>query len=282
MYRKQIRRRRAVLIGLVALAFLLLTVTFGSGSGGIGAAVGTVTGPIGNVASDAFKPARDLIGWFDETFEARGENERLRSRLAKAQGEVVAGRAAVQENRQFRRLLGLKRSGRIPSGYGPVTARVTTRSPTVWISTVGIDRGSADGIETDDPVVSPEGLVGKVSSVSPSESVVTLLPDGSSAVSAKVVPGGAQGVVTAKIGTTGKFVLEFIDETSGIEAGESVVTAGWREDDLASLYPPNIPIGEVMEVPIDTREAVRSVDVRPYPDFANLEYLTVLTGGSRG
>ena len=127
-----------------------------------------------------------------------------------------------------------------------------------------------------------EGLVGKVSSVSATDSVVTLLPDGSSAVSAKIVPGGAQGVVTAKIGTTGRFVLEFIDETRGIEEGQSVVTAGWREDDLASNYPPNLPIGEVLEVPIDTREAVRSVDIRPYPDFANLEFVTVLTGGSRG
>ena len=282
MYRKQIRRRRAVLIGLVALAFVLLTVTFGAGSGGFGNAVGTVTGPVGSVANDAFKPARDLIGWFDETFEARGENERLKSRLANAQSEVVAGRVAVQENRQFRKLLGLERSGRIPSGFEPVTASVVTRSPTIWVSTVTIDRGSSDGVAVDDPVVSADGLVGKISSVSPAESAVTLLPDGSSAVSAKIVPGGAQGVVTAKIGTTGRFVLEFIDETRGIEEGQSVVTAGWRDDDLASIYPPNLPIGEILEVPIDTREAVRSVDVRPYPDFANLEFVTVLTGGSRG
>ena len=282
MYRKQIRRRRAVLIGLVALAFVLLTVTFGAGSGGFGNAVGTVTGPVGSVANDAFKPARDLIGWFDETFEARGENERLKSRLANAQSEVVAGRVAVQENRQFRKLLGLERSGRIPSGFEPVTASVVTRSPTIWVSTVTIDRGSSDGVAVDDPVVSADGLVGKISSVSPAESAVTLLPAGSSAVSATIVPGGAQGVVTAKIGTTGRFVLEFIDETRGIEEGQSVVTAGWRDDDLASIYPPNLPIGEILEVPIDTREAVRSVDVRPYPDFANLEFVTVLTGGSRG
>lgn len=282
MYRKQIRRRRAVLIGLIALAFVLLTVTFGAGSGGLGNAVGTVTGPVGNVASDAFKPARDLIGWFDETFEARGENERLESRLANARAEVIAGRVAVQENRQFRKLLGLERSGRIPSGFDPVTASVVTRSPTIWVSTVTIDRGSSDGVAVDDPVVSADGLIGKISSVAPRESVVTLLPDGSSAVSAKIVPGGAQGVVTAKIGTTGVFVLEFIDETRGIEEGQSVVTAGWRDDDLASIYPPNLPIGEILEVPIDTREAVRSVNVRPYPDFANLEFVTVLTGGSRG
>ena len=282
MYRKQIRRRRAVLIGLIALAFVLLTVTFGAGSGGLGNAVGTVTGPVGNVASDAFKPARDLIGWFDETFEARGENERLESRLANARAEVVAGRVAVQENRQFRKLLGLERSGRIPSGFDPVTASVVTRSPTIWVSTVTIDRGSSDGVAVDDPVVSADGLIGKISSVAPRESVVTLLPDGSSAVRAKIVPGGAQGVVTAKIGTTGVFVLEFIDETRGIEEGQSVVTAGWRDDDLASIYPPNLPIGEILEVPIDTREAVRSVNVRPYPDFANLEFVTVLTGGSRG
>ena len=282
MYRKQIRRRRTVFIGLVALAFVLLTVTFGAGSGGVGSVLGTVFGPVQNVASDALKPARDLVNWFDETFEARGRQEQLEADLADARRDAVAGKVALEQNRQLRKLVGLRASGRIPPGYRPVTASVVTRSPTMWLSTVGLDRGSSDGIEVDDPVISADGLVGTISSVSPRASTVTLITDGASAVSVKIVPSGAQGVLRPRIGSAGDLVIEFLDETSGIGANQSVVTAGWREDDLSSLYPPNLPVGEVRDAPLDEREAIQSVSVRAYPDFRNLDLVQVLTGGSRG
>ena len=112
--------------------------------------------------------------------------------------------------------------------------------------------------------------------------MVTLITDSSSAVSAKVVPGGAQGVVRATVGAPDKLVLEFLDQTKNIAKGQSVVTSGWRGEGLSSLYPRNIPIGEVDHAPIDEREAIQSVDVAPYPDMRNLDLLQVLTGGSRG
>jgi rod shape-determining protein MreC len=282
MYRKQIRRRRAVLVGLVAFAFILLTLTFGEGSGALGRGLGTVFGPVEEVASGALKPGRDLVNWFDETFEARGERERLEKQLEEARARAVAGQVAIQENEQLRDLVRLRRRGSIPDAYSPVTASVITRSPTVWYSTVGIDRGSRDGVALNDPVISGDGLVGRVSSVSPGRSVVTLATDSSSAATAKVVPGGAQGVVRPKVGSPGTLVLEFLDETQGIAKGQSVVTSGWRGEGLASLYPPNIPIGEVLRAPIDEREAIQTVELTPFADFRNLDLVQVLTGGNRG
>jgi rod shape-determining protein MreC len=282
MYRKQVRRRRAVLIALVAISFLLLTFTFGSGSGPIGSGLGTVFGPFEQVTSGALKPARDFINWFDETMDARGDRERLTEQLEEARAQAVAGQVAIQENEQLRDLVRLKARGAIPSGYTPVTGSVITRSPTIWYSTVGIDIGSADGVEVDDPVISGDGLVGRVSTVSRSTSEVTLVTDSTSRVTAKIVPGGAQGVVTAKVGAPGELVVEFLDDTRGIGRGQSVVTSGWRDGELASLFPPNIPIGEVKSAPIDEREAIQTVEITPFPDFKNLDILQVLTGGSRG
>ena len=99
MYRKQVRRRRAVLIGLVLLGFLLLTITFGNGAGGIGGTLGTVLDPVTNAASRVFKPARDLANWFDETMAARGDRERLERELEEARGKAVAGEVALEDNR---------------------------------------------------------------------------------------------------------------------------------------------------------------------------------------
>ena len=280
MYRKQVRRRRAVLALLIISSFLLLTITFGRSSSGLQQGVSTVFSPLQSVADRALKPARDMVGWFDKTFEARGENSRLEEQLAKARRQAVAGQVALHENAQLRKLVGLNRDPALAdSAYEPVTARVIARSPTVWHSTVTVDAGSGDGVSVDDPVISGDGLVGRVSSVQRGSAQVALLTDNSSAVSAKVVPGGVQGVVEPAIGNPEDLILDFIDASRDVRSGQTVVTSGWRAEGLASLFPANIPIGEVTRASILEQEASQQVHLRPFADLADLDLVQVLTGG---
>jgi rod shape-determining protein MreC len=263
-------------------SFVLLTVTYGRGSDGVQRGVSTIFAPIQSVADRALKPARDLVNWFDETFEARGENGRLRSELEAAREQSVGAQAALAENAELRKLLELDRSGAIPSGFDEVTGRVIARSPSIWFADVAIDVGSSDGVAVDDPVVNGDGLVGTVSAVTGSTARVALLADGSSRVSAKVVPSGVQGVVKPEVGDPGDLILDFLDSSKRVGQGQAVVTAGWRATDVASRYPPNIPIGEVATASILEQEASRQVHVEPYADLRNLDFVQVLTGGSRG
>lgn len=282
MYRKQVRRRRAVLALLIVSSFLLLTITFGRSSGGLQEGVSTIFSPLQTVADRALKPARDLVGWFDKTFEARGENSRLEEQLEKARRQAAAGQVALQENAELRKLVGLDRDPALAlSVYEPVTGRVIGRSPTVWHSTVNIDVGSGDGVEVDDPVVSGEGLVGRVAAVQRGSAQVALLTDNSSAVSGKVVPGGVQGVIEPDIGNPEDLILDFIDSTKNISKGQMVVTAGWRAEGLASLFPANIPVGEVTSASLLEMEASQQVRLRPFADLANLDLVQVLAGGPR-
>ena len=282
MYRKQVRRRRAVLALLVVGSFALLTLTYGQGSDGVQRGVATIFSPVQSVADRALKPARDLVDWFDETFDAKGRNSRLHGELEAARREAVGKQAALAENAQLRKLLGLDRGGAIPSGYDPVTARVIARSPTVWFADVTIDAGSGDGVEVDDPVVNGDGLVGTVSAVTGDTARVTLIADHSSAVSAKVVPSGVQGVLKPAVGDPGDLILDFLDSEKHVGKGQSVVTSGWRAEELESDYPPNLPIGEVTEASIVEQEAQQQVHVRPFADLRELDLVQVLTGGSRG
>jgi rod shape-determining protein MreC len=282
VYRKQVRRRRAVLTLLILGSFLLLSVTYGKSPGGLQEGISAVFSPLQSVADRALKPARDLVGWFDKTFEARGENSRLKSDLAKARLQAVAGQEALQENVQLRKLLELDRGPALASSaYEPVTGRVIARSPTVWQSAVTLDLGSHDGVRVDDPVVSGDGLVGQVSSVQGGYSQVRLLTDHASAVSAKVVPDGVQGVLRPELGDPEDLILDFIDSTKRVHHGQAVVTSGWRARGLASLFPPGLPIGEVTRASIVEQEASQQVHLRPYADLANLDLVQVLTGGSR-
>lgn len=283
MYRKQVRRRRAVLALLIVGSFLLLTITYGQSSGGVQRSVSTIFSPLQTVADRALKPARDLIDWFDKTFDARGENSRLKEELASARKQAVAGQEALSENRQLRKLVELDRGPALAeSAYEPVTGRVIGRSPTVWNSTVTVDVGSGEGVRVDDPVISGDGLVGIVASTQGGSSQVTLITDHASAVSAKVVPGGVQGVIRPNIGDPEDLILDFIDSTKSVHGGQAVVTSGWRAEGLASLFPPGLPVGEVTSASIVEQEASQQVHLRPYADIANLDLVQVLTGGSRG
>jgi len=283
VYRKQVRRRRAVLTLLIIGSFLLLTITYGQSSGGVQRGVSTIFSPLQAVADRALKPARDTVGWFDKTFDARGENSRLKAELVTVRRQAVAGQEALQENAQLRKLVALDRGPALAeSAYEPVTGRVIGRSPTVWTSTVNIDVGSGDGVRVDDPVISGDGLVGHVASTQGGSAQVTLITDHASAVSAKVVPSGVQGVIRPDVGDPEDLILDFIDSTKDVHGEQDVVTSGWRAEGLASLFPPGLPIGEVTSASIVEQEASQQVHLRPYADMANLDLVQVLTGGSRG
>ena len=246
------------------------------------AASAPIFSPVQSVADGALKPARDLVNWFDQTFDARGRNSRLHDELQVARKQSVGASAALAENAQLRKLLQLDRGGAIPSGYEPVTGRVIARSPTVWFADVTIDVGSDEGVKVNDPVVNGDGLVGTVSAVTGGSAQVTLIADHSSAVSAKVVPLAVQGVIRPNVGDPGDLILDFIDSTKHVHKGQAVVTAGWRVAGNRIALPAQHPDRRSDARPRSVeQEASQQVHVRPYADLRDLDLVQVLTGGSR-
>jgi rod shape-determining protein MreC len=284
VYRKQVRRRRAILVLLVVAALVLLSTQFSEREGGplhsIQRAVASVFGPLEEGATRALKPARDLINWVDETFKARGENDDLRSEVQQLRTQLAQAQQAEGENDQLRELLGLDRQGTL-AGYTPVTARVIGRSPTVWYSTVTIDKGSSAGVEVDDPVVTGDGLAGRITDVTSGTAVVTLITDNRSAVSARVLPDGPEGVAEPEVGDPSDLLLDFIDKSQPIQPGQILVTAGWSNGTISSVFPPGIPIGKVSETAVGDQQAYQRVHVTPYADIRGLDFVQVATGGPK-
>lgn len=282
MYRRQVRRRRAVLVGLIVLCLILLSSHFSEAESGplhaIQRGVSTVLSPLGEAAERALKPVRDLIDWFEETFEARGENEALREELSELRARVAEAEGAVGENAEFEKLLEIDRSAAI-GGFEPVTARVIGRSPTVWFGTVTIDQGSGAKIERNDAVITGDGLVGRIRAVAGGSAQVELITDPDSAVSARVLPDGPQGVVAPVAGDPDDLLLDFIDEQESIEENQALVTAGWSNGVVSSAYPPEIPIGRVSQAEVGEQEEFQLIHVTPFVDLRNLDYVQVLTGG---
>jgi rod shape-determining protein MreC len=284
VYRKEVRRRRAVLVLLIVAALVLLSTQFSESEGGplhsMQRAVASVFGPLEEGASRALKPARDLVNWVGETFNARGENSDLKSENSKLHAELTKAQSAEGENEQLRKLLGLDRRGTL-AGYTPVTARVIARSPTVWYSSVTVDKGSSSGVQLNDPVVNGDGLVGRVTDVTHGTSQVTLITDNRSAVSARVLPSGPEGVAEPQVGNPSSLLLDFIDKTQPIHQGQIVATAGWSNGAISSAFPPGIPIGKVSDATIGEQETYQRVHVTPFADMRGLDYVQVATGGPK-
>jgi rod shape-determining protein MreC len=276
VYDKKVRRRRIVLFALVGLCLILVTVSFGGGLGSIQRGALEVFAPVQEGANRALKPARDLVGWFDDTFDARGERDRLEKENARLRKEVVAADAALRENATLRKMVRLDEGGL--SAYEPVTARVIATSPNLWYSTITIDKGSSAGVKVDQAVVTGDGLVGRISKVAAGASQVTLITDHTSGVSARIARTGIYGVVTAaEVGRPGQLVLDYIPRGAKVRKGERIVTSGSKSSKLESLFPPDIPIGTVSKVDADELELYQRVQVEPFADMRRLEFVQVLT-----
>src|SRR3954453_10913747 len=148
MHDKAVRRRRAVLVALVAASLILLTAYFGeSASGGLHAVQRggmEVLAPLQEGANRAVKPFRDLFGWFGDTLNAKSQRDDLRKERDALRQQLATLQGQQAENKDLRGLLSISEASGLDS-FDPVTARVYSRSPSSWYSTVDINKGSSDG-----------------------------------------------------------------------------------------------------------------------------------------
>jgi rod shape-determining protein MreC len=286
--KKQIRRRRAVLALLVGVSLILLTAYFGESPSsplhGVQRGIVQVLSPIQEGASKALKPVRDIAGWFSSTFHAKSERDQLRKEVAQLRAKNAKLQQYQIQNAQLTKQVGLDNSIGVDA-LQPVAAHVISRDPTLWYATIEVDKGSADGVHKDDPVVGDGALVGKVSTVAPNVSIVTLVTDHSFAVSAEVQDqAGDTGVLVPAIGNPNQLLLQFLPPHSQISAGQLVVTAGFKSGTLESLYPAGIPIGQVSDANQNDLINNRQVKVSPSADLRHLDFVQILTqpqGGTR-
>ena len=279
--RKVVRRRRAVLGLLVACALILLTAYFGEGAGGglhaIQRGALAVFSPIESVASDAVKPFRDLFGWFGDTFHAKGENKKLKKEVQQLRTQVAQLSGDLRSSKQLDKISALDDNANLAS-MGLVNGRVVLASPTLWYSTVTINRGTSDGVHVNDPVINGDGLVGIVSKTVSDASEVLLITDPQNGVAARMADTGVPGFVqTGSPGNPNDLLMQRLPRNATPHVGEMVVTAGTATPAYPTFFPPHIPIGEVSKVDPNELDASQQIHLRPYADMHNLDDVQVIT-----
>jgi rod shape-determining protein MreC len=195
---------------------------------------------------------------------AREENRQLQARVRDLTLQLETLQQAQKENVRLQQLLAF--SGNL--SYRSITARVIGRTPDFMSKTIYIDRGSADGIAADDPVLSGSGVVGRVVFVSRYYSQIQLItnPDASTGVMVERTrsPGVLKGSGDALLN------LDYVSNTEQINAGDLVTSSG-----LDGIYPKGLPVGKVTDSHRGN-SVFRSIKVEPTADLIHLEEVLLL------
>ncbi len=226
-------------------------------------AVFSVTQPVSSGLGWAISPVTD--GWngavhYDDLEE---ENARLRQRLAELEGRVEQLPDNQLELEQLLAATELEFIDDTPR----VTARVVSDRRTGLERIVELDRGSDDGVEEDMPVVTGEGLVGRVVLVTADRSIIRLITDPRLSVGVVSPASGALGV-TSGSGEGEDIVVDIeADSLEAVTTGGTFETSGFDR----SRYPGGIPVGRVV---VDEERDIRTIEVAA--DLERLAYLTIL------
>lgn len=263
--------RRSVVGVLVVLSLALITVFIRESAGGslhgaqgVGA---TVLRPFESGAQRVARPFHDGYGYLAGLIHAKSENRQLRLQVEQLRQEVIQSGSALQENVRLRGLLDYRAPSGYPGGYDSVAAAALTMPPSEYDQQIVVAAGRSDGIRTDDPVVTGDGLVGHVVRVTPHTAQVMLLGDATSAVSVVDINTDATGLLQHGQGP-GTLVLGLVSKAAPVHQGDEIVTAGSRSGKLPSIYPRGIPIGSVTSASQTDTDIYQQIQIAPLVDGA--------------
>lgn len=270
---KEIRQRAPLwLVGLLALNFALMTVSArdpATNERKLRGWAQAVAYPFQSFFSGAGNAGVGFFEYLGSLRTAAAENGELKRRLAESEAKVREAGVAREENERLKGLLGLQES----AGYQTVAARAIARDPSQWFDSVIINRGSSSGVEVNMPVVTPDGVVGRVAATSPVTAQVMLITDERAAAGAAVGQLGSSNALGSVrgYGANGLLEMRYVSGLEEVKLGDTVTTTG--QD---GIYPRGIKLGEVVELRPGTATQPHEIKVRPGARLNALSEVSVL------
>ena len=203
------------------------------------------------------------------------EVERLREENDQLKLEGIHAAEALAENVRLRSQLGAAPRG----PWNRRMARVVAREPSAWWRSVTIDYGTRDGAAVSQPVVTKDGLVGRISMAGYSHSQVALVGDADCGVAALVVETRDNGFIKGGQSTLDAGLVEWtaMVHSPRILAGQSIVTSG-----LGGIFPKNIPVGQVLDTRTERSGVTTTARIKLAANLDRLEEVFVLRLDSPG
>jgi rod shape-determining protein MreC len=209
--------------------------------------------------------AEDAFGFIPNYFQLRNENSILREQNLTLSEQLIRLREAKQENIRLRQMLDLKE--RSPFTY--VSATVVGKTLNLLQNTITIDVGQNDGVKPNMPIVTDEGLVGRVISTSSRYAIGQILWNKDFRASAKVERNRVDGILQFEGGE--HLSLKNVAKTLDVQVGDAVVTS-----EYSSIYPRGIKIGVVSKTSQAPGALFQTIEITPGVDLSRLGQVFVV------
>ncbi|MFZ4515071.1 MAG: rod shape-determining protein MreC [Acidimicrobiia bacterium] len=275
---RQSTRRRSILIVLVLTAVTFMTLDTRAGDGGATSVVRTgardIVSPLQSGVHAVIAPVTDWMSGIVHAGSLRSENRKLRKQLEDVQGQATRGEVAEFENSRLKELLDLPSVTQFPT----VAAHVVGGAVGSFEWTIQIDRGEDSGIQVGMPVVSGQGLVGRVVSTSGDRSTVLLITDPTSGVGARIVRPNVTGIAEGRTGRS-TLAMTFVAGDADVKPGDVVTTSGMQN----GRFPAGIPIGRIASAEKRTSGLDLDIEIEPMANLGKLEFVKVVkyAGGGK-
>jgi rod shape-determining protein MreC len=280
---KSARRQGAVYIALLVVSLLLLSLSSNPLVKDLQHGVAFAFKPFEAAVDGVAASVSSVVDTIVEIDQLRHENQLLQDENDRLEAEARAAAELRRENEALTALLQLRNG----LEYKTTTASVIARESSDVRRTVVIDRGSDDGLEIGDIVITTGGaLAGRIVDVGSNFAHIALISDSTSTVIGQLSTAGVTGKVTGTGQERGELVMADVDATAEVTEGEEVFTAGIELSvGIRSPYPKGLLIGRVVDVVHDPNEVVQTVFLEPAAPLDRLEYMLVITdyeGGITG
>ena len=266
------RLREAAVVGGTLLAAIIALRMSAKNPGEVSAldrGILRLVSPAQSAMSFLARGITGVAGRYMELTHVRAENETLVRENKKLRTELIEMRRLAEESGRYQRLLGL----RDVTPAETIAARVIAvdASPYFRVARVEIDHGEGT-VRRGMPVLTPEGVVGRINRVAGGSSDVMLLVDPRSAIDVLVPRTGGRGILRGKSGENGyRCSIEYLARGEPAREGDAVVTSG-----LGGAFPRNLAVGHVTKVIPGAVGLYQDVEVTPDVDFGRLADVLVV------
>jgi rod shape-determining protein MreC len=228
-----------------------------------------IVSPAQSAMSYVARGIAGVAGRFVELAHARAENHELAKENARLRAELAQAKRLADESGRYQRLLGL----RDQTPAETIAARIISidASPYFRVARVELDRGEGV-VKRGMPVLTPDGVVGRIGHVAGKTSDIMLLVDPRSAIDVVVPRTGGRGILRGKSGDNGYHCsIEYLTRGNPVQVGDKVVTSG-----LGGAFPRDLAVGKITAVLPGAVGLFQEVEVTPDVDFARLSEVLVV------
>lgn len=272
--RRLFRSKKFKIILSLTLTLAVITVVFGSLTGWSSpqsVVVSAIVKPVQSAAARVTEAVESVFANFEDKKELREENRELRSQINELTKELADFEDTVRENEFYKKYLEIKETH---SDYQMQPAMVIARDNTDPYCSFTINSGLGDGVALYDPVITDAGLVGYITEVTASQSVVMTVLNPDINITAVDNRTRDSGNITgdASVAADGWCTLTYLPKGNAVAAGDYIITSG-----AGGIFPEGHIVGTVKSVRQNTGDLTAFAVVEPIVDPTTVTEVMVIT-----